>query len=289
MDLNKKSNIREIKNKHDFRFTKSLGQNFLADRNVTEMIIGESDIGEKDLVIEIGPGMGTLTAMAAERARKVVAIEIDSELIPVLADTLREYENVGIINNDVLKTDLKQLIAEEKKTDPEIEDVRILGNLPYYITTPIIMKILREDVPAASITIMMQKEVADRIRSGPGSKTYGALSATVQYYCEVEKVCDASAECFIPRPKVDSEVLKLTIRPEKAVSVIDEDLFFACIRAGFSQRRKTLGNCMKQVIGPDRQKVNHLLEEAGIDPARRAETLSLDEFARIADCVRESI
>ena len=288
MDLSNKSKVREIKNRHDFRFTKSLGQNFLVDRNVIETIIEGSHIGGDDLVIEIGPGMGTLTALAAERARKVIAIEIDKELIPVLADTLSGLDNVEIINNDILKTDLKKIIADERAKDRDIKNVRILGNLPYYITTPIIMKILREEVPVAGITVMMQKEVAERIRSGPGSKSYGALSVTVQYYCEAEKVCEAAAECFMPRPKVDSEVLKLTVRDEKVVKVTDEELFFSCVRAGFAQRRKTLSNCMKAVIGSDRKKVEAVLGEAGIDPARRAETLRIAEFARIAETLFET-
>lgn len=283
MDLYQKSQIRKIKDEHDFRFTKSLGQNFLVSQDTIETIIERSDIGEKDLVIEIGPGMGTLTGLAAERAAKVIAVEIDSELIPILEETLSDYNNIEIINKDILKTDLRSLIESAKRKDPDIRDVRVIGNLPYYITTPIIMKILREEVPAASITVMMQKEVADRIRSGPRSKQYGALSVAVQYYCEVEEICQVPAECFEPRPKVDSEVLKLKIRDEKAVTVPDEELFFAVVKAGFSQRRKTLANCMKNLIGNDRERINNILSLANIDSQRRAETLSLNEFARITE------
>ena len=191
------------------------------------------------------------------------------------------------LNDDILKTDIKDIISRAKEKDPEIESVRILGNLPYYITTPIIMKILREDVPADSITVMMQKEVAERIKSGPGKKTYGALSIAVQYYCTVEKVCEAPAGCFEPRPKVDSEVLKLDIRAGKAVNVKDEELFFECVKAGFSQRRKTMSNCIKSICGSDREKAVSILIAAGIDPARRAETLSIEEFAALADSVFE--
>ena len=380
MDLYQKSQVRKIKNEHDFRFTKSLGQNFLVSREVICEIIEASQIGESDLVIEIGPGMGTLTGLAAQRARKLIAVEIDSDLIPILKETLAEYGKVAVIsgedaavngkddavndylqersgsapdagagaagdaaeadivivNDDILKTDLAAMIQAAKAADPGIEGVRIIGNLPYYITTPIIMKILREDLPAEkvpagaadageavageadagevdageadvvasdageaeiptsgngaladSITIMMQKEVADRIKAAPGSKTYGALSVAVQYYCEVSEVCEAPAECFEPRPKVDSEVLRLDIREQRAVSVKDEDLFFDCVKAGFSQRRKTLSNCMKNLSRPSlsKEEIATVLADAGIEPVRRAETLSIEEFGALADSV----
>ena len=377
MDLYQKSQVRKIKNEHDFRFTKSLGQNFLVSREVICEIIEASQIGESDLVIEIGPGMGTLTGLAAQRARKLIAVEIDSDLIPILKETLAEYGKVAVIsgkdaaangkvvaingkddavndylqersgsapdagavaagdaaeadivivNDDILKTDLAAMIQAAKAADPGIEGVRIIGNLPYYITTPIIMKILREDLPAEkvpagaaaagevdagevdageadageadirsggnsaladSITIMMQKEVADRIKAAPGSKTYGALSVAVQYYCEVSEVCEAPAECFEPRPKVDSEVLRLDIRGQRAVSVKDEDLFFDCVKAGFSQRRKTLSNCMKNLSRPSlsKEEITAVLADAGIEPVRRAETLSIEEFGALADSV----
>ena len=377
MDLYQKSQVRKIKNEHDFRFTKSLGQNFLVSREVICEIIEASQIGESDLVIEIGPGMGTLTGLAAQRARKLIAVEIDSDLIPILKETLAEYGKVAVIsgedaavngkvvaingkddavndylqersgsapdagagaagdaaeadivivNDDILKTDLAAMIQAAKAADPGIEGVRIIGNLPYYITTPIIMKILREDLPAEkvpagaadagevdageadvvasdageaeiptsgngaladSITIMMQKEVADRIKAAPGSKTYGALSVAVQYYCEVSEVCEAPAECFEPRPKVDSEVLRLDIRGQRAVSVKDEDLFFDCVKAGFSQRRKTLSNCMKNLSRPSlsKEEIATVLADAGIEPVRRAETLSIEEFGALADSV----
>lgn len=317
MDLYQKSQVRKIKNEHDFRFTKSLGQNFLVSREVICEIIEASQIGERNLVIEIGPGMGTLTGLAAQRARKLIAVEIDRDLIPILRETLAEYgkvvaisddvavsgkdaaetgtkaigdaagADIVIVNDDILKTDLAAMIREAKAADPSIEGVRIIGNLPYYITTPIIMKILREDLPADSITIMMQKEVADRIKAAPGSKTYGALSVAVQYYCEVSEVCEAPAECFEPRPKVDSEVLRLDIREQRAVSVKDEDLFFDCVKAGFSQRRKTLANCMKNLsrTSLSKEEIAVVLADAGIEPVRRAETLSIEEFGALADSV----
>lgn len=285
MDLYQKSQIRKLKNEHDFRFTKSLGQNFLVDPMVIDTIIDSANIGENDLVIEIGPGMGTLTGLAAGRARKLIAVEIDKELIPILGETLREYNNITILNADILKTDLASVIKDAKAEDPGIENVQIIGNLPYYITTPIIMKLLREDVPASGITIMMQKEVADRIKAGPGSKTYGALSVAIRYYSEVTEVCEAGAECFEPRPKVDSEVLRLDIREERAVSVKDEDLFFECVKAGFSQRRKTLSNCLKNLSDLSKEDIMDALADAGIEPSRRAETLSMEEFGALADSV----
>ena len=367
MDLYQKSQVRKIKNEHDFRFTKSLGQNFLVSREVICEIIEASQIGERDLAIEIGPGMGTLTGLAAQRARKLIAVEIDRDLIPILKETLAEYgkvvaisddvavsgkdaaandegaaangegaavngkeaaandegaavngylqetsgiaskasqafeaaetgtkangdvagADIVIVNDDILKTDLAAMIRAAKAADPGIEGVRIIGNLPYYITTPIIMKILREDLPADSITIMMQKEVADRIKAAPGSKTYGALSVAVQYYCEISEVCEAPAECFEPRPKVDSEVLRLDIREQRAVSVKDEDLFFDCVKAGFSQRRKTLANCMKNLSRTSlgKEEIAVVLADAVIEPVRRAETLSIEEFGALADSV----
>lgn len=283
MDLLSPSTIKEIKNRHNFQLSKSLGQNFITDATVLEDIIDGSEIGPEDLVIEIGPGIGVLTAEAAQRAAKVIAVEIDRKLIPILQETLAEFSNVEVINNDILKTDLKGIIAKEKAAGTFTGSVRILGNLPYYITTPIIMKILEDSVPAASITIMMQKEVADRIRSGPGSKAYGAISVAVQYYCEVEKVTSVSKEAFVPRPKVDSAVLKLKPYKEKNLELTDEKIFFQCVKAGFAQRRKTLLNSLASAGGMEKEKIKGILERAGIDPGRRAETLSIEEFGRLAN------
>ena len=287
MKLYSKNAVRNIGARHGFHATKSLGQNFLTDKNVIDKIIDATEIGENDLVIEIGPGLGVLTCEAAERAKKVVGIEIDKSLIPILEFTLREYGNVEIINRDVMKTNITDIIEKAKAEDPSIEKVRVVGNLPYYITTPIIMKLLEDGVPADSITVMMQKEVADRVSASPGGKTYGALTVAVQYYCEIAKVADVPKECFVPRPKIDSAVLRLDVRSEKAVELIDEKMFFVCIKAGFSQRRKTLLNCLTGLNGMDKAEIRQILEGIEIDPMRRAETLTIDEFAKLANKVEK--
>ncbi|MBQ3520437.1 MAG: 16S rRNA (adenine(1518)-N(6)/adenine(1519)-N(6))-dimethyltransferase RsmA [Firmicutes bacterium] len=285
MKLYAPSTIQAIKERHNFQLSKSLGQNFITDKSVIERIVEGSDVGEDDLVIEIGPGIGVLTAEAAESAAKVVAIEIDKKLIPILAETLAEYDNIRVINQDILKTDINEIIREEREAGSFTGCVKIMGNLPYYITTPIIMGILEKGVEADSITIMMQKEVADRIKAAPGGKIYGAISAAVQYYCEVEQVASVPKEVFVPRPKVDSAVLKLSIRKERPVDLIDEKSFFACIKAGFGQRRKTLLNSLTGVNGLPKEDIKEILEAAGVDPARRAETLDINEFAAIANGV----
>ncbi len=283
MKLYAKSTIREIKDKHNFKLSKSLGQNFLTDKNIIDKIIEAADITETDLVIEIGPGIGVLTAEAAQRAGRVVALEIDQNLIPILKETLALYGNVQVVNADVLKTDLNEIIKGVQAENAELTGVKIIGNLPYYITTPIIMKILEEGTAADSITVMMQKEVADRIKSPPGGKTYGAISVAVQYYCTVTDVAKVPRQVFIPEPKVDSAVLRLDIRTEKSVEIEDERLFFACVKAGFGQRRKTLLNSLTGVCGIDKEETRGLLEVANIDPIRRAETLSIEEFAALAN------
>ena len=285
MKLYAPSTIEAIKEKHRFQLSKSLGQNFITDKNVIERIVEGAGPTEDDLVIEIGPGIGVLTAEAAQQAAKVVAIEIDSKLIPILDETLAEYDNVEVINKDILKTDLNGIIDEQRAKGSFSGDVKIIGNLPYYITTPIIMHILENSIRAESITVMMQKEVADRIKASPGNKTYGAISAAVQYYCEVEQVVSVPKEVFVPRPKVDSAVLKLTIRDKKPVDLIDEKAFFACIKSGFGQRRKTLLNSLTGTYGLPKDEIRRILEEAGIDPVRRAETLDMNEFAAIANGV----
>ncbi len=287
MKLYAPTTINEIKNKHGFKLSKSLGQNFLTDKNIIDKIIEKSMIGKQDLVIEIGPGIGVLTAAAAEEAGKVIAIEIDRNLIPILKETLSEYDNIEVINKDILKTDLKEILEQNKEINGQkVESVRIVGNLPYYITTPIIMKILEDRVPADSITIMLQKEVADRIKAGPGSKTYGALSVAVQYYCTVSHVANAPKEIFIPQPKVDSTVIRLDIRKERPVLLHSEEAFFAVVKAGFGQRRKTLLNSLTGVYGLTKDQVAAVMITAGIDPIRRAETLSLEEFAALANTIR---
>lgn len=285
MKLYAPSTIKEIKEKYGFRLAKSLGQNFLTDKNIIDKIIEGSGITGDDLVLEIGPGIGVITYEASLVARRVIAVEIDRNLIPILQETLAERDNIQLINEDILKTDVNQIIEAARAEDPEIKGVKIIGNLPYYITTPIIMKLLEEGVNADGITVMMQKEVADRIKAAPGTKAYGALSVAVQYYCRVESVVNAPKEAFVPQPKVDSTVLNLKIRKSAAVEVKDRDLFFAVVKAGFGQRRKTLGNSLMGVKNITKEIVCESLAAAGIEPSRRAETLNLEEFAELSNQV----
>ena len=274
-----------ILQKYNFMFQKRFGQNFLIDTRVLDKIISASGITKDDMILEVGPGIGTMTQYLCESARKVIAVEIDKNLIPILEnDTLKEYDNVRVINEDILKLDVNQVIEEEGA-----QNVKIMGNLPYYITTPIIMKILEDGVKADSITIMMQKEVADRIKAHPGSKTYGALSVAVQYYCTVDKVASVPRSVFVPQPNVDSIVLRLNIRKEKPVELENEKLFFDCVKAGFGQRRKTLLNSLQNVKGVTKEIVVDSLEAAGVESSRRAETLDLEEFARVANEVNKRL
>lgn len=290
MKLYAPSTIKDIKNRHDFQLSRSLGQNFLTDKNIIDKIVEAPEIGPRDLVIEIGPGIGVLTAEAAKRAAKVVTVEIDRKLIPILKETLAEFDNIEILNQDILKTDIHEILEQNREYNGQkMEGVKIIGNLPYYITTPIIMKILEEGVPADSITIMMQKEVADRLKAPPGSRTYGAISAAVAYYCRVDHVANVPKEVFIPQPKVDSAVLKLSLRKEKPLELTNEKLFFQCIKAGFGQRRKTLLNSLTGVGGYTKEQVESALSEAGIDSKRRAETLGIEEFGRIANALQRKI
>ena len=280
MKLYAPSTIRDIKERYGFKLSKSLGQNFLTDKNIIDRIVESAEIGPEDLVIEIGPGIGVITREAAEYAKKVIAVEIDRNLIPILKETLGDCDNVEIVNRDILKTDVNELIRD---CGENISGVKVIGNLPYYITTPIIMKLLEDGVKADSITIMMQKEVADRIKAAPGTKAYGALSVAVQYYCTVEAVVNVPKDVFVPQPKVDSTVLRLSIREEKPVELADRDVFFRCVKAGFGQRRKTLLNSLMGVENITKEEVNQALAAAGIDPSRRAETLNLEEFARLSN------
>jgi len=278
--------IRRIKEEYHFRLSKSLGQNFLTDGNIVEQIVESCGAGEDDLIVEIGPGIGVLTAEAAQAAGKVVAVEIDKNLIPILKETLAEYPNVTVVNRDILKTDVTQLIEDHKMIGGRpARGVKIVGNLPYYITTPIIMKLLEENVPCDSITIMLQKEVAQRIEAAPGSKTYGALSVAVQFYCEVTYVTTVPKEVFHPQPKVDSAVIRLDRRKERPVELLDEALFFEVVKSGFGQRRKTLHNALTGVRGRTKEEIAAVLEAAGIAANRRAETLTMDEFAAIANTI----
>ncbi|NCB42004.1 MAG: 16S rRNA (adenine(1518)-N(6)/adenine(1519)-N(6))-dimethyltransferase RsmA [Clostridia bacterium] len=277
--------IRTLEKKFNFHMAKKLGQNFLTDGNVIVDIVESSGATEEDLVIEIGPGMGILTAQAAEVAGKVVAIEIDKKLLPILEETLKQYDNIKIINEDVLKVNLTQTIEQERqlKDGRRAQNVRILGNLPYYITTPILMKLLEDRLAVETITIMVQKEVAQRIAAAPGSRTYGAISVAVQYYCEVEYVQTVPKEVFVPRPKVDSAILLLKVRKNSPVDLISEEIFFECIKKGFGQRRKTLKNSLADIQGKNKEEIGIILTECGIDPIRRAETLSISEFAALAN------
>ncbi len=272
--------ISHIRKKYGFHNAKSLGQNFLTDKGVIDAIIAATDIGSGDLVIEIGPGFGVLTREEAPLAKKVCAIELDRRLLPVLGETLAEFDNVEIINQDVLQTDLNGIIDASG-----CEKTKIIGNLPYYITTPILMALLEGGVRAESVTVMMQKEVAERVLAEPGGRIYGALSVAVRYYSEAELVCEVPKESFLPAPKVDSAVVKLTIRKEKPVELADETLFFSCIKAGFGQRRKTLLNSLTGT-GFGKAEIEAALETAGIAANRRAETLSVEEFAAVANALQ---
>ena len=280
MKLYAPSTIKDIKERYGFRLSKSLGQNFLTDKNIIDRIVEGAAIKEDDLVIEIGPGIGVITREAAMAAKKVIAVEIDKKLIPILNETLADCSNVEILNEDILKTDVNALI---EGCGESISGVKIIGNLPYYITTPIIMKLLEEGVRADSITVMMQKEVADRIKASPGTKAYGALSVAVQYYCNAEAVVDVPKEVFVPQPKVDSTVLRLSIREQSPVVLYDRDVFFRCVKAGFGQRRKTLLNSLMGIEGITKEDVMEALGAVGIDSVRRAETLDLEEFAKLSN------
>ena len=278
-------NTIEILNRYRFVFQKKYGQNFLIDTHVLDKIVRAAEITKEDLVIEIGPGIGTLTQYLCESAREVIAIEIDKNLIPILADTLSDYNNVTVINEDVLKVDLKRLAEEKNGGRP----VKIAANLPYYITTPIIMGLFEAHVPASNITVMVQKEVAERMQAGPGSKDYGALSLAVQYYAQAYIAANVPANCFIPRPNVGSAVIRLTPHRERPVSVRDEKLLFRLIRASFNQRRKTLVNGLSNSpeIDLPKEMISEAVRRIGLEETVRGETLTLEQFARLADVVEE--
>lgn len=269
----------ELVKKYNFRFTKSLGQNFLVDESVTRDIVLGANVTDEDLVIEIGPGVGTLTAQLLNEAKRVVAIELDSALIPILQAELGDNEKFMLVHNDALKVDFNEIIGEEKS-------VKLVANLPYYVTTPIVVKLLKEGYKFKSLTIMIQKEVAERMDAVPGTKDYGALSLLVQYYCDTQIVRAVPPESFIPRPKVDSIVIRLDRLEEPKVQLDNEKLFFDIIRSSFNMRRKTLWNGMKS-IGLDKENLQLAFDNAGIDPKRRGETLSIQEFANFSNKVNE--
>ena len=274
-----------ILNKYGFNFQKKFGQNFLIDTHVLERIMDAAEITKEDCVVEIGPGIGTMTQYLACAAREVVAIEIDKMLIPILQDTLSEYDNVTVINEDVLKVDLNKLAEEKNGGRP----VKVVANLPYYITTPIIMGLFENHVPLHSITIMVQKEVADRMRMGPGTKDYGALSLAVQYYAEPYLVANVPPNCFMPRPNVGSAVIKLTVHEKPPVTVRDESLMFRLIRASFNQRRKTLANGLKNSpeLHYSKEQIEEAIERLEVSPSIRGEALTLEQFACLADILLE--
>lgn len=279
--LGNPQNTIEVLQKYKFNFQKRFGQNFLIDTHVLDKIIRAADIGKEDLVIEIGPGIGTMTQYLAEAAGKVIAVEIDKNLIPILEDTLSDFDNVQVINDDVLKVDIRKLAEDENKGKP----VKVVANLPYYITTPIIMGLFENYVPVESITVMVQKEVADRMQTGPGSKDYGALSLAVQYYAHPYIVANVPPNCFMPRPKVGSAVIRLTRHAHPPVEVQDEKLMFDIIRAAFNQRRKTLANALKNSdrIDLTKEQIMEGIEKAGKGADIRGEVLTLGEFARLSN------
>lgn len=271
----------EVLQKYNFAFQKRFGQNFLIDTHVLEKIIASANITKDDFVLEIGPGIGTMTQYLAEAAREVAAVEIDNTLIPILADTLKDWNNVTVINNDVLEVDLRQLALEKNGGRP----IKVVANLPYYITTPIIMGLFENKVPIDSITIMVQKEVADRMQVGPGTKDYGALSLAVQYYAKPQIVANVPPNCFMPRPKVGSAVIRLEKYEEPPVQVKDEKLMFRIIRASFNQRRKTLVNGLKnsQELSFSKEEIEKALTNCGLSLNIRGEALTLEKFAELAN------
>ena len=279
--LGNPQNTIAVLQKYNFVFQKKFGQNFLIDTHVLDKIIRAAQITEEDCVLEIGPGIGTMTQYLACAARRVIAVEIDRALIPILEDTLDGYENVRVINEDVLKVDIAKLAEEENGGRP----IKVVANLPYYITTPIIMGLFEKHVPVKSITVMVQKEVADRMQTGPGSKDYGALSLAVQYYADPYIVANVPPNCFMPRPKVVSAVIRLDLHEEPPVKVKDEKLMFRLIRASFNQRRKTLANGLKNSPELDftKEEIEAAILSLGKGPSIRGEALTLAEFAALAD------
>lgn len=281
MYLSNPTNTLAVINKHEFAFQKKFGQNFLIDEGIVNKIVREAGVTKDDFVLEIGPGIGTMTQLLCEQAGGVAAVEIDTNLIPILKETLAEYDNVTIINEDILKVDIKKLAEEKNGGKP----IKVVANLPYYITTPIIMGLFESNVPIDSITVMVQKEVADRMQVGSGTKDYGALSLAVQYYSKPQVVINVPPECFIPRPNVGSAVIRLTRYKEPPVKVRDEKLMFKLIRASFNQRRKTLANGLNNSpeINFSKEEITAAIESLHKGPSIRGEALTLSEFAALSD------
>ncbi len=275
----------EVIKKYEFAFQKKFGQNFLIDGHVLDKIIRAADINKEDIILEVGPGIGTMTQYLAEGAKKVIAVEIDKKLIPILDDTLSEYDNVTVLNEDILKLDFKQFF----ETYAEGKPIKVVANLPYYITTPIIMQLFESGLPIKNMTVMVQKEVALRMQAEPGTKEYGALSLAVQYYADPYIAANVPANCFMPRPKVGSAVICLTKHEKKPVQVKDEKFMFQIIRASFNQRRKTLQNGLvnSQELHVTKEQVVNALEQLGISPTIRGEKLTLEQFAALSDLLLE--
>lgn len=283
--LGNPKNTIEILQKYNFNFQKKFGQNFLIDTHVLDKIIRESEVSKEDCVLEIGPGIGTMTQYLAENAREVIAVEIDDNLIPILEDTLSAYDNVTVIHDDILKVDIAKIVEEKNNGEP----IKVIANLPYYITTPIIMGLFESHVPLKSITIMVQKEVADRMQVGPGTKDYGALSLAVQYYAKPQIVANVPPNCFMPRPNVGSAVIRLTRYDKPPVEVKDERFMFALIRASFNQRRKTLVNGLTNAanLHVTKEQVVQVLEEMNLPATIRGEALTLEQFAQLANLLEK--
>ena len=283
--LGNSKNTIEVLQKYDFVFQKKFGQNFLIDSHVLDKIVSAAGITKDDFVLVIGPGIGTMTQYLAASARKVFAVEIDKALIPILEDTLKEFDNVQVINQDILKVDIKKLAEEHNDGKP----IKVVANLPYYITTPIIMGLFESQVPIDSITVMVQKEVADRMKVGPGTKDYGALSLAVQYYAEPYIVANVPPNCFMPRPKVGSAVIRLTRHEKPPVEVADEKLMFRLIRASFNQRRKTLANGLNNSpeLSYSKEEIQQTIEKCGFKAGIRGEALTLEDFAKLANAFSE--
>ena len=284
--LGNPKNTIEVIQKYEFAFQKKFGQNFLIDTHVLDKIIRAAGVTKEDMVLEIGPGIGTMTQCLAEAAGRVVAVEIDSNLIPILKDTLKDYDNITVINEDILKVDIKKLAEEYNGGRP----IKVVANLPYYITTPIIMGLFESEVPIDNSTVMVQKEVADRRQTGPGSKDYGALSLAVQYYAEPYIVANVPPNCFIPRPNVGSAVIRLTRHQKPPVEVKDSGLMFRLIRASFNQRRKTLQNGLNNSseLHYSKEQIARAIESLGVPATVRGEALTLEQFARLANYFTEN-